>query len=222
VAGGSLAISAESRIWGVLSGDVNSVVGHHHTRPVVQKVIMNSQQRHPDARSPLVLDVHELGRRPGAMREITRTISAPAGLGVEMIGVPQGSDITLEVKLESVVEGVYVSGTATVDLAGECSRCLVEVEESLDLDLQELYCYPDKDAEEDAPLVVDELIDLEPLIRDAVVLDLPFTPLCRDDCEGLCTDCGANLNDDPDHSHGEKIDPRWGKLLDLAASDTDD
>lgn len=177
---------------------------------------MNNPQRSLDARSPLVLEVHELGRRAGTMKKVSRIVPAPAGLGIEMIGVPAGSDIPLELRLESVVEGVYVSGTAEVALAGECSRCLRPIEDDLELELQELYFYPDDDIEEDAHLVVDERVDLEPLIRDAVVLDLPFTPLCREDCAGLCVVCGANLNDDPDHGHGDRIDPRWGKLLDLS------
>lgn len=176
---------------------------------------MNTTHHSLDARSPLVLEVHELGRRAGMMREVVRTVPAPEAIGVEMIRVPQGSDITLELKLESVVEGVYVSGTAEVELEGECARCLTGIEDDMSLDLQELYFYSDKDAEEDAYFVVDERIDLEPLIRDAVVLDLPFTPLCREDCAGLCTTCGANLNDDPEHDHGDRIDPRWGKLLGL-------
>lgn len=177
---------------------------------------MNNRQHSLDVRSPLILEVHELSRRAGTMKKVTRTVPAPTGLGIELIGVPAGSDIPLELRLESVVEGVYVSGTAEVALTGECSRCLRPIEDDLELELQELYFYPGNDTEEDAALVVDERIDLEPLIRDAVVLDLPFTPLCREDCPGLCVTCGANLNDDPDHSHEDRIDPRWGKLMDLA------
>ena len=176
---------------------------------------MNNPQRSLDARSPLVLEVHELGRRAGTMKKVSRTVPAPAGLGIEMIRVPEGSDIPLELQLESVVEGIYVSGVAEVALSGECSRCLRPIEDDLELELQELYFYPGGDIDEDSHVVVDERVDLEPLIRDAVVLDLPFTPLCRDDCAGLCVTCGANLNDDPDHGHGDRIDPRWGKLLDV-------
>ena len=168
-----------------------------------------------DARSPLVLEVHELGRRPGTMREIKRTVPAPEGIGIEMVKVPTGSDIDLDLRLESVVEGVYVSGTADVGVVGECSRCLTEFTDELTLDLSELYFYPEREADEDAYFVVDDRLDLEPLVRDAVVLDLPFTPLCREDCAGLCLTCGANLNDDPEHDHGEAIDPRWGALADL-------
>ena len=64
-------------------------------------------------------------------------------------------------------------------------------------------------------MLQDDLVDLEPLLRDAVVLALPFQPLCRDDCPGLCTECGARLADDPDHQHEDAIDPRWAALQGL-------
>ncbi|WP_203566760.1 YceD family protein [Aestuariimicrobium ganziense] len=176
---------------------------------------MTSSSKHPDARSLLVLETHELSRRAGTMKEVHRTVPAPAGLGVEMIGVPEGSEIAVSVKLESVVEGIWVSGTAEVELTGECARCLRPLADEATLEMQELFYHPGRDAEEDASFVVDERIDLEPLLRDAVVLELPFTPVCRDDCAGLCVACGANLNDDPDHTHDEQIDPRWAALRDV-------
>ena len=72
-------------------------------------------------------------------------------------------------------------------------------------------------------MLQDDLVDLEPLLRDAVVLALPFQPLCRDDCPGLCTECGARLADDPDHAHEAAIDPRWAALAQLDDRlDTDD
>lgn len=141
---------------------------------------------------------------------------APAGLGIDVIGVPEGSDVELELRFESVMEGVLVSGTAHVHLTGECVRCLEQVSDELDVDLQELYVYPDEDAEEDAPRMVGDLLDLEPVLRDAAVLALPLQPVCRDDCPGLCPECGARLADDPGHRH-ESVDPRWaalGNLLD--------
>ena len=182
---------------------------------------MNSHH-HLDHRSPLVLEIHELARRAGTMKEIHRVAEAPADLGIDMIGVPQGSDIQLDLRLESVVEGVLVSGTADVTLKGECARCLVDFSVEESFDLQELYFYPEKEAEEEASRIEEEMIDLDPALRDAVVLDLPFTPLCRDDCLGLCPDCGVVLNGDPDHSHGEEIDPRWGKLSELDVSGAED
>ena len=74
------------------------------------------------------------------------------------------------------------------------------------------------------PELEGDLIDLEPVLRDAVVLALPLRPLCRDDCPGLCAECGARLADDPDHGH-ETVDPRWAALQGLMNTktlDTDD
>lgn len=174
-----------------------------------------NQHRRLDARSPLVLEIHELQRRAGTMKELHRVVEAPADLGIDMIGVPQGSPVTLDLRLESVVEGVLVTGTAEVHLVGECARCLRGFEDDQSFDLQELYFYPEREAEEDASWIEDDMIDLDPALRDAVVLELPFTPLCRDDCLGLCPTCGFVLNDDPDHSHGREVDPRWGALAQL-------
>ena len=73
----------------------------------------------------------------------------------------------------------------------------------------------DSDEELEVSKLQGDLVDLEPLLRDAVVLALPFQPLCEDDCPGLCIECGARFADDPDHAHEEPVDPRWGKLADL-------
>ena len=175
--------------------------------------------RHPDARSELVFEIHELARRAGTMKTIRRTVAAPADLGIDMIGVPQGSDIDIDLRLEAVVEGVLVTGTADVILSGECARCLEGIDDQGSFSLQELYFYPGREAEEDACWVVDDMIDVEIPLRDAVVLELPFTPLCRPDCAGLCPLCGANLNNDPEHNHGEQVDPRWEKLAGLGGAD---
>ncbi len=183
---------------------------------------MNTHHRRPDAPRDLIIETHDLRRRAGQMLQVHRDAQAPADLGVDMIGVPEGSPIGLDLRLESVIEGVLVTGTAEVTLAGECSRCLEPIEEESSFDLQELYFYHDREAEEDACRVSDEEeIDLEPVLREAVVLNLPFTPLCREDCEGLCPDCGVNLNRHPDHDHGERIDPRWAALKDLGADPAD-
>ncbi len=176
---------------------------------------MSPVHSHPDRRSPLILEVHELGRGAGACKRIGTTVPAPANLGIDVIGVPQDSDIELELMLQSVSEGVLATGTATVQLHGQCARCLDNIEDEQTFDVQELFFYPGNEMDDDESLVVDETIDLEVALRDAVVLELPFTPLCREDCLGLCPDCGFNLNQDPEHGHGEKIDPRWAKLTEL-------
>jgi DUF177 domain-containing protein len=174
---------------------------------------MSSPHRPLDSRSGLVLDTHDLGRRPGAMRLVRTTVEAPADLGIDVIGVPPGSPVRLDLRLESVVEGVLVTGTAIVALRGECVRCLGGIAAEQQIDVLELYVYPGSEAtEEEASRLEGDLLDLEPLLRDDVVLDLPFQPLCREDCLGLCVECGANLNSEPDHEHQAAIDSRWEKL----------
>ncbi len=173
-----------------------------------------------------MLDTRELGRRPGSQREVSFSAEAPTGLGIEILGVPEGSSIEVELRLEAVMEGVLVTGTAQADLVGECSRCLESIEDSVHVDLQELFVYDDSDGrgkrpddeDDDVSRLEGDLIDLEPLLRDAVVLALPFQPLCRDDCPGLCVECGARLADDPGHGHDAPIDPRWAALGDAVVA----
>lgn len=176
-------------------------------------------QHRLDPRQPLVLDTRELGRRPGSMREVRLSVPAPGDLGVELIAVPAGSDLVLDLRLESVMEGVLVSGTVTAVLVGECARCLDPVRDSLTVRVQELYAYPDSatDAttQDETGRLEGDLLDLEPAVRDAVVLALPLTPLCRTDCTGLCADCGERLDDlPPDHRH-DATDSRWAALAQL-------
>ncbi|MGA9101939.1 YceD family protein [Aeromicrobium sp.] len=124
--------------------------------------------------------------------------------------MPEGSDIAIELRLEAVMDGVLATGTASAQATGECVRCLDELDENLVVDFQELYLYAE--AGEDDLSLEDDLLDLEPVLRDAVVLALPFKPVCDPECPGLCPECGARLADDPDHTHGEAIDPRWAAL----------
>jgi uncharacterized protein len=177
--------------------------------------VMSEEIRRPrsriDPRSPLVVDTHELGRRPGSMWTLARTVPAPAGLGLDMVGIPHGSDVELDIRLEAVVEGVLVSGRARARMAGECVRCLGKVSGTAFADFQELYAYLGGDADEEAARVEGDLVDLEPLLRDAVVTALPWQPTCRPDCPGLCPACGVPLADDPAHQH-EAPDPRWAAL----------
>jgi uncharacterized protein len=172
-----------------------------------------------DPRSPLVIDTRELGRRPGTMRKVHRTIAAPAGLGTDVIGVPEGSDLELDLRLEAVMEGILVSGTVAGRTVGECVRCLDTVEGEVEADIQELYVYPGRtpdgvEEEDELRELQDDLIDLEPVLYDSLVPALPFQPVCRDDCPGLCSECGARLADDPAHTH-ESTDPRWAELQHL-------
>jgi uncharacterized protein len=154
------------------------------------------------------------------MRKVSRTVPAPGEMGTEVIGIPEGTDLELTLRLEAVMEGVLVSGSVSGTAVGECIRCLEEVTLPLETSIGELFSYPEnrvvEDADEDVRLVQDELIDLEPVLRDAVVLALPFQPVCREDCPGLCSECGARLADDPGHRH-EVADPRWAALEGILA-----
>jgi uncharacterized protein len=173
-----------------------------------------------DPRSPLVVNTHDLGRRPGVMRELMLSVPAPADLRVELMGVLPGSPVEMDIRLESVMEGVLASGSARVRLTGECARCLGPIEDELEVALQELFVYPESDALEDEAARLDgELLDLEPVLRDAVVLALPFQPVCRADCPGLCIECGIMLADHPGHAHEESVDPRWAALSALQTDD---
>jgi uncharacterized protein len=184
----------------------------------------------PSARRPAAnpwrVELRELGRRAGSMRELERAVPAPAGWRVELLGVPEGAPVRLQLRLESVMEGVLVSGEIDAPVVGSCARCLEPIEDTLRLDVQDLYAYPGSTTEatsdeDEVRLVENDAIDLEPLVRDTVVLSLPLSPVCTDDCAGLCVDCGQRLDDLPaDHAH-DVVDPRWAGLAGRFASSPD-
>lgn len=169
--------------------------------------INRTKTKRLDPRAPLVFDTRTL--RPGSMRTEDRTAAAPADLGAGMIGIPAGADLQLQVQLEGVSEGTLVTATVTAPLAGECARCLEEFTSSIRVRLQELYTYPDDDADgddSDGYQMHEDLLDLEPALRDALVLELPLSPLCSQDCPGLCAQCGARLADAGDgHTHAHAV-----------------
>ena len=145
------------------------------------------------------------------MLELSRTVELPDDFGTDVISIKAGQPVELEVRLESVVEGVLVTGSVSGTATGACVRCLDPVELDVDGRFQELFAYADRAAhhhevgadtdEDEVHELVGDLIDLEPVLRDAVVPTLPFQPVCRADCPGLCSECGMHLADDPDHHH---------------------
>jgi uncharacterized protein len=177
-----------------------------------------------------------LGRQAGSALTQTRTVPAPDHLRLELIGVPVGADVTLDVRFEAVSEGVLATGTATAPLAGECARCLAPLTSSVTASFQELYLYAGKhdkrdehdehgERDDEERHLDGDLLDLEPAFRDAVVLALPMSPLCREDCPGLCVECGVPLADTgPGHRHEDAADPRWAALkhFDDQATDQQD
>jgi uncharacterized protein len=181
------------------------------------------------SRSPWVIDAREVGHRPGLAHRVHREAHTNDALGIDgVMVVPKGAAVDLDVLLESVVEGVLVTGTAYAPVEGECSRCLDPIAgEHVEVEFTELFAYPDSATEQttdedEVARLVDDLVDLEPVVRDATVLALPTVPLCRPDCAGLCPGCGAKWADlGPDHRH-ETIDPRWAALTERFSTDRDD
>lgn len=166
-----------------------------------------------DPRGPLVFDIRSLGS--ASARSESRHVPAPADLGAGMVQVPKGSDMDLEVQLEEVSEGVLVTAVVTAPVVGECARCLDEFTSSVQVKFCELFAAEAGESEDDGYLLDGDLLDLEPALRDALVLDLPLSPLCRDDCEGLCSRCGIKLADaEPGHSHPDDGGV-WAVLKDL-------
>lgn len=179
-----------------------------------------------DPRSPLVFDVSRLGRRPGAIQTIRQTVPSATRIGLDLIAIQPGAYLDLDLRMESVSEGVLVSGTVRAPTSGECSRCLAPITGDVEITLTELFAYPDSLTEattddDEVGHVVDQTVDLEQPIIDAVGLALPFAPLCSADCPGLCPECGAALaTAEPGHHH-DRIDPRWAKLAGLLPGDAE-
>jgi uncharacterized protein len=152
--------------------------------------------------------------RPGEMREYHLDIVAPERFGNAMIGVPAGGTVQVDLRLEALHDGLLASADVDTTAVGECGRCLIDMELPVQVEIQELFAYAENEAFEYA--CRDDTLDLEPVIRDAVVLSLPFQPICQEDCLGLCPQCGVRLLDDPGHEHEAQVDPRWAALSGLA------
>jgi len=162
------------------------------------------------------IDVHDLLPHPGTSRrsDVLGTID---GLATELVAVPDDAPLGGSLLLESVVEGILVSGPITGTWTVRCARCLTERPQPFTVEVSELFVssLPGvAEDDDDRYALVDETVDLEQLIRDAVGVEMPFAPLCRPDCLGLCEVCGGNRNlgECPGH---EAIDPRFAVLADL-------
>ena len=181
----------------------------------------------PKKANPFTLNTHDLPRRAGEMKEYQLDIPAHARIGIPLIAVPEGDLVELDIRLESVAQGVLASAEIYAVAHGECIRCLDPVEVVIDRKIQELYRYEptnekgrkkrredeDVDLEGEEELQMEgDLMDLEIPIIDAIILTLPVNPLCSDECLGLCPDCGEKWEKLPEgHAH-EVIDARWSGL----------
>ncbi|QEU11788.1 MULTISPECIES: YceD family protein [Dermabacter] len=170
----------------------------------------------------LEIDAIDLIHKIGSQRTVSRTATSAQPVGDPEFAVKPGDDIEVEASLESVDEGIYVTGSARADVHAECSRCLDPVEERLDVRFDELFTYPEKVPaeleEEDVPVLEGDVIDLGPLVHDAFAMAAPYQPLCREDCPGLCPQCGKRMEEDPDHEH-VVYDPRFAALAGLLDTD---
>lgn len=184
--------------------------------PAERTTSPRSGRRHP-ASGPLVFDTRDLGRQAGSMQQLRTSVPAPEPIALELIGVHAGTPLDLDVRFEAVAEGVLLSGTVDTAAEGECGRCLDPVRLPISLWLTELFAYPGSATDETTDTdelyrVQDDRVDFAPVLRDALVLALPLTPLCSADCPGLCPGCGAKWDDLPDDHTHEVIDPRWAAL----------
>ena len=167
--------------------------------------------------SPFRVVVRDLVNRPGEMREHRFDVPAPEQFGEGLVAVREGSELEIDLRLESVHEGVLVSAEVDAIAEGECGRCLIDIALPVQVEFQELFAYHSGEAFEYE--VQDDHVDLESLIRDAVVLALPFQPVCRPDCPGLDPETGLRLAEHPELVTPEQSDPRWAALTGFTASE---
>ena len=158
----------------------------------------------------LILQLKELIHKPGNMKEVVLEHTLSEAIGTEVMGIPAGSALSIPVRLESVHEGILATSEFTARTTGICSRCLDEISDDIDVEIQELFMY--RPEQEDDFVVEQDRIDLEQALIDSVVPALPLKPLCSEDCVGLCARCGIRMDEDPAHTHEDPIDPRFSAL----------
>jgi uncharacterized protein len=164
----------------------------------------HSHSRRLDPRLPFVFDTRTLG--VAEVRSVKRTAPAPPSLGAGMVSVPEGAELELDVELERVTDGVLVTATVRAPLAGECARCLDSFASAAEVGFTELFSRDADEEDDDGYRLDGDLLDLEPALRDALVLELPLAPLCAEDCPGLCSECGIRLADaGVGHAHADTV-----------------
>lgn len=166
---------------------------------------------------PFALSVRDIVRKPGEMREHDLSVTLTERWGEGIVSVEAGAEVDIDVRVESVHEGILASGTADTRYDGVCGRCLADVSEPIEVEFQELFAYPGE--EETDFEVQDDHVDLETLVRDAVVLSLPFQPVCQPDCPGLDPETGKRRTKSTEAENPAPIDPRWSALREIADQD---
>ena len=161
--------------------------------------------------------IKELMKHPGNMRETALKEVLEERIGTELAYLPVGAELEIELRLESVHEGILATAEVFGDGLTMCSRCLDEIKLEIEVDFQELFAY--SSSSDDELVVSGEHIDLEQIVIDSVVLSLPFQPVCSPDCLGLCVECGKKWIEDPGHEHQAPVDSRFAALQGLLNKD---
>lgn len=165
-------------------------------------------------RGPLVVPVTEMVRHPGSHKRVTITTEAE-GLALPEARVPDGDPVTVDVMFDALSDGIVVKGTVAATWTGECRRCLGPATGTAVASVEEIY--QEHPITDEAFTFDGDAIDLEPLVRENLLVELPLAPLCRPDCAGLCPSCGVDRNTDPCSCDTTPSDPRWGALDALRA-----
>ncbi|RSX53490.1 DNA-binding protein [Bifidobacterium goeldii] len=184
--------------------------------------------------SAWAVSVAQVASRPGQTKLIDAVFPAPSGIGDNIIGVREGADVSVTGSFDSIVDGLILTAHINAPVQAECTRCLKPIERDWGVDVTAFFPYDSpedsRNSKEEVDIIAGEdesedtyplsrdgaFADLEALLRDTLVEALPLQPLCREDCRGLCPQCGIDLNEHLDHHH-ETTDLRFAALADLKA-----
>lgn len=187
--------------------------------------------------TPWSIPISQLSLKPGNTQDIDHVIMpAPSGIGDNLVGIPEGTDVTVNGMLESLADGILFTGTISAPFDAECARCLEPIHDTITVAPVVFYTYEEdmpasfSSDEEEVDIIASQdetddtyplspqsiYLNMEALVRDSLAQALPLQPLDREDCRGLCPQCGINLNDHPDHHH-DVVNIQWAALEGLKA-----
>ncbi len=187
--------------------------------------------------TPWSIPISQLSLKPGNTQDIDHVIMpAPSGIGDNLVGIPEGTDVTVNGMLESLADGILFTGTISAPFDAECARCLDPIHDTITVAPVVFYTYEEdmpasfSSDEEEVDIIASQdetddtyplspqsiYLNMEALVRDSLAQALPLQPLDREDCRGLCPQCGINLNDHPDHHH-DVVNIQWAALEGLKA-----
>ncbi|MBT1164930.1 YceD family protein [Bifidobacterium felsineum] len=196
--------------------------------------------------SPWAISVAQIASRAGQSKSVDADFPAPSGIGDNIVGIKEGAPVHVTGQFDSIVDGLIFTGRLVAPFVSECTRCLKPIDEDWPVDVTVFFPYEsaadkntarggkgkggkaakdeeveilagEDESEDTYPLLENgAFADIEAMIRDTLVESLPLQPLCKPDCKGLCSQCGVDLNENPDHHH-ESTDIRFAGLAALKA-----